>query len=65
MNNVISAVHCRKHVYTHTHSPQYCVFCKFKDCNSGTTNKSFRLLQVYYTAYIVKINFQATNIRKL
>jgi len=63
VNNVISAAHCRKHVYTH--SPQYCVFCMFKDCNSGSTNKSSLLLQVYYTAYIVKISFQATNIRRL
>jgi len=36
----------------------------FKDCNSGSTNKSSLLLHIYYTANIVKINFQATNIRK-
>lgn len=51
-------------MFTHT-TPQYCVFCMFKDCNRGPTNTASLLLQVYYTTCIVKINFQATNIRKL
>lgn len=62
MSNVLSITHGRKHVYTC--GPQYCVFCMFKDCSSGSANKSSLLLLIYYTAYIVKISFQAANVRK-